>query len=169
MKTCPTLLPDSPVSGHSAGDESRRLGRVLVAEDEAALRRLTVLLLRSSGYAVVGVEDGEAAWDALNREPFDLVVTDHCMPRLSGLELLERLRNSGMDVPVIMVSGTMPAEALSQHPWLHLHNHLAKPYTSADLLRCVAAALDSGSASAASGPNGCNWFEHPELTAPSPR
>ena len=79
MKTCPTLLPDSPVSGHSAGDESRRLGRVLVAEDEAALRRLTVLLLRSSGYAVVGVEDGEAAWDALNREPFDLVVTDHCM------------------------------------------------------------------------------------------
>lgn len=169
MKTCPTLIRDSPVLCHSEGGGSRCIGHVLVADDEAAIRQITVLLLRSAGYTVIGVEDGEAAWEALKREYFDLVVTDHSMPRLSGLELLERLRNSGMDTPVIMVSGTMPAEEMSRHPWLHLNHHLTKPYSSAELLRCVTAALNSSGRCEASGPDGCNWFEQQGLNSPALR
>lgn len=166
MKTCPAPVRHSPVSCPSGVAGSRRVGHVLVAEDEAAIRQITVILLRSAGYTVVGVEDGEGAWEALRREFFDLVVTDHCMPRLSGLELLERLRDSGMDTPVIMVSGTMPAEEMSRHPWLQLNHHLTKPYSSAELLQSVAAALDSSGRSEMSGPDGCNWFEQQGLNSP---
>jgi DNA-binding response OmpR family regulator len=129
-------------------------GRVLVAEDEPTIRRVAVRLLASSGYEAEGAEDGEAAWTALNRAPFDLLITDHCMPRLTGVELLKRLRTARMELPVIMVSGCMPTEELGRHPWLRVDDRLLKPYSASELLRRVAAALGFGSLVR-------NWFERP--------
>jgi CheY-like chemotaxis protein len=140
-------------------------GRVLVAEDEPTIRRVTVRLLASSGYEAEGADDGEAAWTALNREPFDLLITDHCMPRLSGVELLKRLRSARMDLPVIMVSGSMPTEELERHPWLRLDDRLLKPYSAADLLRRVAQALNPGAPARGLGSMVRNWFEQPAAVA----
>ncbi len=136
-------------------------GRVLVADDEPSILHVTVRLLTSTGYEAEGAEDGEAAWTALNREPFDLLITDHCMPRLSGVELLKRLRTARMELPVIMVSGVMPTEELERHPWLRLDDRLLKPYSATDLLRRVAAALNPGPPARGLGAMVRNWFEQP--------
>ena len=140
-------------------------GRVLVADDETSLLRVTVRLLTSTGYDAEGAEDGEAAWTALNREPFDLLITDHCMPRLSGVELLKRLRSARMELPVIMVSGVMPTEELERHPWLRLDDRLIKPYSATDLLRRVAAALNPAPPARELGSLVRNWFEQPAALA----
>ncbi len=136
-------------------------GRVLVAEDEPTLRLATLRLLVSSGYAAEGADDGESAWTALNQEPFDLLITDHSMPRLSGVELLKRLRKANLQLPAIMVSGSMPNEELDRHPWLRLHCRLLKPYSAAELLRRVGAALDPGAPVRGLGDRVRNWFEEP--------
>lgn len=113
-------------------------GRVLVAEDEAALRLVTLRVLNLSGYEAEGAEDGEIAWQALVRERFDPLITDHGMPRLSGLELLKRLRVARMDLPVILVSAMMPHQELDRHPWLCVQVRMQKPYSVTQLLDRVA-------------------------------
>jgi CheY-like chemotaxis protein len=65
---------------------------ILIAEDETALRELYMSLLQAEGHVVVGVDNGEAAYGVLLTKHFDLLLLDILMPKLTGLDLLERLR-----------------------------------------------------------------------------
>lgn len=65
---------------------------ILIAEDETALRELYMSLLQREGYEVVGVDNGEAAYGVLLARHFDLFLLDILMPKLTGLELLDRLQ-----------------------------------------------------------------------------
>jgi len=65
---------------------------VLIAEDESALRELYMSILQKEGYDVVGVDNGEAAYGVLIARHFDLLLLDILMPKLTGLELLDRLQ-----------------------------------------------------------------------------
>lgn len=65
---------------------------ILLAEDESALRELYKSLLEQEGYEVTAVENGEAAYQVLVKQTFDLLLLDILMPKLSGLELLEILQ-----------------------------------------------------------------------------
>lgn len=80
--------------------------RALVAEDNAALARVIGHTLTSRGFEVEVTRDGEEAWAAGGTREFDLVVTDHQMPRLTGLELCERLRAAGPNrqTPVLLLT-----------------------------------------------------------------
>lgn len=69
--------------------------RILIAEDERITRATLERQLRGWGHEVVAAEDGEAAWEACRSGEFDIVVTDWEMPRLSGVELIERIRAAG--------------------------------------------------------------------------
>jgi DNA-binding response OmpR family regulator len=111
--------------------------RILVAEDMEGLRHLNIAVLSGSGYQVEAVADGAIAWDTLQENSYDLLITDHQMPELTGVELLKKLRAARMALPVIMVSGTMPVRELSLHPWLQVDAMLAKPYTPHDLVDTV--------------------------------
>jgi len=111
--------------------------RILVAEDDPDVRRLNTEVLASSGYHVDAAEDGAAAWDALQLDNYDLLITDHDMPKVSGIELLKRLHDSSMKVPVIMATGTLPEDQLARHPWLEIKAVLLKPYTFDELLETV--------------------------------
>lgn len=82
-------------------------------------------------------EDGEAGWEALQVKNYDLLITDNQMPRVSGIELLKRLRLEEQEIPVIMVSGAMPTEELNRNSWLRLSATLPKPFTGDRLLRIV--------------------------------
>jgi len=113
--------------------------RILVVEDDRDLRQINAMLLVHSGYAVDMAEDGVAAWEALQSNRYDLMVTDNNMPRLTGLELLKELRSAGMSLPVIMATGTLPTQELSQNPWLEPVTMLAKPYATEQLLKTVSA------------------------------
>jgi CheY-like chemotaxis protein len=68
---------------------------ILIAEDESALRELYKSLLEQEGFEVVSVDNGEAAYGVLVARKFNLLLLDILMPKLSGLELLERLQQEG--------------------------------------------------------------------------
>jgi two-component system response regulator MprA len=80
------------------------MSRVLVVDDEPAVRDSLARALRYSGYEVSTASDGQAALDVLANEPADLIVLDVAMPRLDGLEMTRRLRTAGDRTPVLMLT-----------------------------------------------------------------
>ena len=79
--------------------------RVLLVEDEIPLRELLADALTLARVQVTAAPDGAVAWRAWKAGVFDLVLSDQRMPDCTGLELLERIRSSGSDVPFILASG----------------------------------------------------------------
>ena len=87
--------------------------KILVVDDDVPTQRLECLVLSRAGYATETAADGEQAWAHLLAGHFDLLLTDHNMPRLCGLDLVRRMRAAGMSLPVIINSGGLDhAEAL---------------------------------------------------------
>ena len=86
--------------------------RVLMIEDSTTDAKLVLQALRSPGVAVESerVEDAEALRAALEQKPWDIVISDWSMPRFSALAALEIVKNSGLDLPFIIVSGTIGEE-----------------------------------------------------------
>lgn len=117
--------------------------RILVVEDDRDLRRLNTEVLTRAGYLVDGAEDGDAGWTALETDSYDLLITDNNMPKLTGLDLLKKLRSARIVLPVIMATGTLPAHEFAQSPWLIPDATLIKPYTVPELLAAVQAVLSS--------------------------
>jgi CheY-like chemotaxis protein len=118
-------------------DQSTLSKRILVADDDDAIRELISVYLIRSGYEVDTVKDGADAWKALNEASYYLLITDYKMPRVTGLELINMLRSQDMTLPVILVSGTMPTEELKRCPWLRVDATLDKPFTLEELLDAV--------------------------------
>ena len=110
---------------------------ILVAEDDIFFRRLNTEVLERSGYDVDAAADGAAAWQALNTDGYDLLITDNSMPKVSGVELLKKLRAARMTLPVIMATGILPTEEFIRFPWLQPAASLLKPYTGEEMLRMV--------------------------------
>lgn len=111
--------------------------RILVADDEPLIRRLNSEILTDAGYEVDVAADGADAWDLLERNRYDLLITDHEMPRLTGLELLKRLRSARMNLPVIMATGTVPFAEFRRDRWLQPVVTLCKPYGLLDFVNAV--------------------------------
>jgi DNA-binding response OmpR family regulator len=112
--------------------------RILVADDDMDIRQLSAEVLMGSGYLVDGAEDGAAAWVALHANSYHLLITNYNMPRLSGLELVEKLRAARMTLPVILASGTMNVQELNNwNPSLRLAATLAKPFSIDQLVETV--------------------------------
>src|SRR5690606_30118866 len=73
--------------------------RILVVDDDADLRQLNASVLQNSGYEVSTAEDGAAALAALDADCYDLLLTDHNMPKLTGIELLNQLHIARKTLP----------------------------------------------------------------------
>ena len=111
--------------------------RILVVDDSIAIREAIPKVLVNYGYRVDVAGDGEAGWEALHAIPYDLLITDHKMPKLTGVELVKKLRFAGMGLPVILASATLPLEALNRDPSLQVGAVLLKPFTVGELLEKV--------------------------------
>lgn len=122
-------------------DELRPVRHILVADDDSDILHLDTCLLVQSGYHVDTAGDGLAAWQALNSVHYDLLITDHRMPRMSGVELLKQLHAAHLCLPVIMATGTLPEFEFDQSPWLRPTAVLLKPYSMEELLGTVAKVL----------------------------
>jgi CheY-like chemotaxis protein len=143
-----TLTPASPHNGSFIRDASRppavsRTRRILVADDDALIRQLMSSALSENGFEVNAVSDGEQAWDALCHEHYDLLVTDNEMPRLTGLKLVERIRDAGMSLPVIVASGTFSVERARNDPQLQFAAVIPKPFGLLEMLDAVKNVLAS--------------------------
>ncbi|AEV84943.1 putative transcriptional regulator ycf27 [Actinoplanes sp. SE50] len=118
---------------------------IVVAEDEPDLLTVTERLLRRAGHTVTAVTDGAAAWEAVQRDRPDIVVSDINMPQLSGLELCRRIRDNPDTrlLPVILYSGALvpgdpgPGEVRATAV-------LNKPFLARELIDCVDKVLDAG-------------------------
>lgn len=118
--------------------------RILVVDDERVVRELTVELLRRSGYCPHGVPSARHALDLLEREPFDLVVSDVVMPEMTGVELLYELRARRHDLPVVlMTGGSQEPERTSRAITIGATSLLYKPFSHDELRAAVADALDA--------------------------
>jgi DNA-binding response OmpR family regulator len=111
--------------------------RILFVDDSVAVREASAKVLICSGYQVDVAEDGEAGWKALHATNYDLLITDHNMPKLSGVELVKKLRSAHMKLPVVLASAALPTEELNQNPWLQFAATLLKPFTIDELLQTV--------------------------------
>ncbi len=94
-------------------------------------------------YKVDIAENGAVAWDALQRNSYDLLITDQDMPELSGLELIRKIQSAHMVLPVIMVSGTMPTEEIKRHPELRINAILPKPFDIMEFINAVKKVLQT--------------------------
>lgn len=141
--TANSMEPDWESSRSLAPDDTEPAPRILVADDEPVIRRLNSNLLITAGYQVDTAADGAAAWDLLEHNGYDLLITDHAMPKLTGLELLKKLRHAGMTLPVIMATGTLPIDEFSRHRWLQPVVALLKPYGVAEFLNAVKVVLQA--------------------------
>ena len=125
--------PNVTPPGH--GDPASQ--RILVVDDDIGMRRLSTLALSQRGYSVEAAEDGAIAWAALNGGNYDMMITDNNMPKVTGVELLRKLRAARMALPVIMVTGAPPEFEFSQSPWLLPDATLLKPFSVEELLEKV--------------------------------
>lgn len=98
------------------------------------IRQLSTGVLVRSGYQVDAAEDGEAGWEALHANNYDLLITDNNMPRLSGLELVKKLRSARMTLPVILASGGLPIKEPHWNQRLQPAATLLKPFSPDQLL-----------------------------------
>jgi PAS domain S-box-containing protein len=118
---------------------------ILVAEDEDIVRRVLVQLLQRSGYRVIVGNDGAEALELFLRDPdaVDLAVLDVVMPRMSGVELSQQLRNRAPGLPILFTSGystgVFEPGFLEEIGASIIH----KPYSPAELMRRIRDAIDA--------------------------
>ncbi len=105
-------MVDREGRSHAAAPPSGDVApRVLFVDDDPAIRRAASRVLIAEGFEVVQAGDGREALAALDREEFDVIVSDVAMPNMSGLELLRAIRQRDLELPVILVSGDPSAKA----------------------------------------------------------
>ncbi|HOD65227.1 MAG TPA: sigma-54 dependent transcriptional regulator [candidate division Zixibacteria bacterium] len=116
--------------------------RILLADDDASLRRVLQFKLERQGFAVTAAGDGAEALDRLTRERFDLLLSDIRMPRLSGIELLERVRGVQPDLEVIFISAHAEVAQAVQAVKLGAFDYLTKPFEDEQLFVAIDKALE---------------------------
>src|ERR1700677_2847611 len=129
-----------PLSGPTAGDSGNG-ARILVIDDEAAIRESLEVLLTLEGYAVRMVNDGEQGLRALELENFDLVLLDLALPGQSGLELLPQIRERQPELPVIMITAYGTVDNVVEAVHAGAENFVQKPWDNEKLLADIRSAV----------------------------
>jgi two-component system chemotaxis response regulator CheY len=106
--------------------------RVLVVDDFSTMRRIIKNLLRQLGFTnIVEADDGTTAWDTLNRDKIDFIISDWNMPQMTGIDLLRKVRASDefADIPFLMVTAEAQQENLIEAVQARVSNYIVKPFT----------------------------------------
>jgi CheY-like chemotaxis protein len=117
---------------------------ILVADDEPAVALAIKSALKFCGYSVQTVPNGQAALDAVEAEPgrYDVVLSDHNMPGLSGLALVKELRVFGYPGRIVILSAYLTQENEAQYRELGVDQILAKPFNLERLRLALSRALN---------------------------
>jgi two-component system alkaline phosphatase synthesis response regulator PhoP len=113
--------------------------KILVVDDEIHIVHVVAIKLRNNGYEVLTAENGSEAFKVACEEKPDVIVTDFQMPVMTGLEMVEALRQNQetADVPVIMLTARGFAIEESQRQQLRISECLSKPFSPKELLRTI--------------------------------
>lgn len=131
------------------------MANILVVDDDPMIVEMLEQMLSGAGHSVTGATDG---WDAMKRfrpDEHDLVITDVCMPRVDGVDILRVLRREAPDVPVLVMSGnTWIEKGKTQTPVAQLAAEfgaarmIGKPFSRQELLDAIRESLAGGAATA---------------------
>ena len=116
---------------------------ILVVEDDPSLRRIMQLRMDHNGFKVVCAASGEEGLDALDREPFDLVLTDLMLPGLSGLDVLKHIKSQFPTTAVIVLTAFGTVETAVEAMKSSAFDYLAKPVDNEELMLAVNRALET--------------------------
>jgi DNA-binding response OmpR family regulator len=111
--------------------------KILIAEDDDAMRSMLVDYLEDIGYDIIEAENGEIAWSLWNKEKSDLLVTDINMPHLNGIELLKNIKSVDSSFPVIVVTGVTIDKAQDEAIAHGADFFLGKPFKMKELLEKI--------------------------------
>ena len=117
---------------------------ILIAEDNPGLSRVLSFKFKSCGFDPVSCLDGGAAWKAFQASKIDAVVSDHEMPVLSGVDLIERIRSVDSRIPCFMVTGRqLELHADPRVSDLDILEIFGKPFSPIAIIDAVTTALAS--------------------------
>lgn len=115
--------------------------KILIAEDDNKIRQLFSRVLLKNGYTVKGVSNGKEALDMLDQEYFDLMICDVMMPKMDGYELVRTLRDSGLTLPVLMVTAKTEFDDMRMGFLSGTDDYMVKPVNINELIIRVGALL----------------------------
>jgi two-component system response regulator HydG len=116
--------------------------RVLVADDESSIRNALQAALTAEGHTVVTVGDAMAALGELERQEVDVVLADLTLPRVSGLELLDRIKQSWPSTEVIVITGQGSIATAVDAIKRGAYHYVTKPFTADEILHLLGQALE---------------------------
>jgi CheY-like chemotaxis protein len=148
----PVIEDAAQVARREDADPTRVLGggeKILIVEDEPAIRRAARRALQGKGYLTLEAEDGEEALEVYRQhgDSIALVISDLVMPKLGGRQLAAALRGDGSTVPILFTSGYSPGSGLEEQGLPPGVAFLLKPWSLSDLFVKVRELLDSARAS----------------------
>jgi len=121
--------------------QTQDAARILVVDDERVIREILAEFLSLEGFSVNTVEDGEKALTELRLHPYDLLITDLKMPRLSGLQLLEKIEAERLGVLTVLMTGFGTVETAIEAMKKGAYDYLLKPFKVEEVIHVVERAL----------------------------
>src|ERR1700734_2207718 len=115
--------------------------RVLIAEDNPAVREFIARSLATQGHAITSVADGQQALDTLAKEKFDVLVTDIVMPNVDGIALALKAVRLFPDLRIVMISGYAQERMRAHNLDALVHRIIAKPFSLEEICGAVKDAL----------------------------
>lgn len=119
-----------------------RSDRILVVDDEAGMCRLLQAVLGDAGYKVTAHQKPEDALRAFDREPFDLVISDVSMPKLTGVDVLQAVKSRSSDTPVILITAHGSARTAVEAMRLGTSDYIIKPFKNEEIRLVVESVLE---------------------------
>ncbi len=118
--------------------------KILIVNDDASACEMIARTVTRAGFRADVARDGEEGWDALCRRDYDLVITDNELPKLTGVELIERIREISVEPPCILISGSLPGVESIFKSLIHPGAVLGKPFSPTALIEKVYSLLLHG-------------------------
>jgi len=116
---------------------------ILIVEDEAKMRRLLELQLADEGFRAATAPDAESGLQLLQKDQFDLVVTDFKLPGMTGLEFLQAVKRANAAIPVIIMTAYGTVESAVEAMKVGASDYVLKPFSLAELVLVIRKELDS--------------------------
>lgn len=110
--------------------------KVLVADDDEVTIKILTYWFTSRSHQLTAVTNGQQAWDLLQNENFDLLVTDYIMPGMDGLELCRRIKASHIHIQIVMISVSDFSSDIQEAKRLGVDAYFVKPITT-ECLNCT--------------------------------
>ena len=119
--------------------------RILVVDDELSMREFLAILLEGEGYLVDQAESAEDALSCMDRQRYEMVISDVSMPGLGGIELLSRIKSQSPETAVLMITAFTTAEQAVEAMKLGAYDYIGKPFKVEEVKVLVRKALEKRS------------------------